>query len=108
MEYYFATGSKRADVFQTPLHLKHLHVSGKCKETHNENKQMKKIILIIGFLGLLVLAGLYAKRKYFDPKLRIENAKDEVTLLETNNELQNGDLIFQTSLSVTTPLLGLK
>jgi len=60
---------------------------------------MKKIILIIGFLGLLVLAGLYAKRKYFDPKQRIENAKDEVALLETNNELRNGDLIFQTSLS---------
>ena len=60
---------------------------------------MKKIILITGLLGLLLLAGLYAKRRYFDPKQRIEKAKNEVASLESNNELQNGDLIFQTSLS---------
>jgi Permuted papain-like amidase enzyme, YaeF/YiiX, C92 family len=60
---------------------------------------MKKIILITGLLGLLLLAGLYAKRRYFDPKQRIEKAKNEVASLETNNELRNGDLIFQTSLS---------
>ena len=60
---------------------------------------MKKIILAIGFLGLLLLVGIYAKRKYFDPKHRIEKANNEVASLETKNELQNGDLIFQTSLS---------
>jgi hypothetical protein len=74
-------------------------VSGRCIETPNENKQMKKVILIIGLLGLLLLAGPYAKRKYFDPKQRKEKAKNEVASLETNNELRNGDLIFQTSLS---------
>ena len=60
---------------------------------------MKKIILITGLLVLILLAGLYVKRRFFDLKQRIEKAKIEVVSLESNNELQNGDLIFQTSLS---------
>jgi len=38
-------------------------------------------------------------RKYYDPKHRFENAKKEVKSLADNDEIKNGDLIFQTSLS---------
>ncbi|HOS83651.1 MAG TPA: YiiX family permuted papain-like enzyme [Bacteroidales bacterium] len=59
---------------------------------------MKKGI-ILGLLGLIIIGGLYAKRKYYDPKQRFENSKNEVKSLADNNEIKNGDLIFQTSLS---------
>lgn len=59
---------------------------------------MKKII-IFSLLGLMIIGGLYAKRKYYDPKHRVENAKREVKELSDNDKIKNGDLIFQTSLS---------
>ena len=58
---------------------------------------MKKII-IFGLLGLIIIGGLYAKRKYYDPKHHLK-AKNELQELSDKNELKNGDLIFQTSLS---------
>lgn len=60
---------------------------------------MKKLILILGLLGLTIFVGLYAKRKFYDPKHRLENARTEVNKLADQDELRNGDLIFQTSLS---------
>ena len=60
---------------------------------------MKKGIIIFGFLGLIILGGLFAKRKFYDPKHKIEKAKTEVQNLINNKELKNGDIIFQTSLS---------
>jgi uncharacterized protein YycO len=60
---------------------------------------MKKRILIVGLLGLAIFTGLYAKRKFYDPKHQLENAKTEVSQLTDNYEIKNGDLIFQTSLS---------
>ena len=60
---------------------------------------MKKAIIILGLLGLTIFGGLYAKRKFYDPKHRLENAKTEVKQLADNHEIKNGDLIFQTSLS---------
>lgn len=60
---------------------------------------MKKAIIIFGLLGLIVIGGLYAKRKFYDPKHRLDNAKREVKQLADNDEIKNGDLIFQTSLS---------
>ena len=59
----------------------------------------KKSILLIGLIALIIVGGLYAKRKYYDPKHRLDNAKKEVRILTDNHELRNGDLIFQTSLS---------
>lgn len=59
---------------------------------------MKKVI-IFGLVGLIIIGGLYAKRKYYDPKHRLENAKKEVKSLADNDRIKNGDLIFQTSLS---------
>jgi uncharacterized protein YycO len=60
---------------------------------------MKKGIIILGLLGLTIFGGLYAKRKFYDPKHRLDNAKTEVKQLADNDEIKNGDLIFQTSLS---------
>lgn len=60
---------------------------------------MKKAIIILGLLGLIIFGGLSAKRKFYDPKHRLDNAKTEVKQLADNYEIKNGDLIFQTSLS---------
>jgi len=60
---------------------------------------MKKGIIILGLLGLTIFGGLYAKRKFYNPKHRLDNAKTEVKHLADNDEIKNGDLIFQTSLS---------
>jgi len=60
---------------------------------------MKKVIIILGLLGLIVFGGLSAKRKFYDPKHRLEKAKTEIKQLADQDEIKNGDLIFQTSLS---------
>ena len=60
---------------------------------------MKNRLLLIGLIVLTFIGGLYAKRKFYDPKHRIEVAKNEVKELADNEEIKNGDLIFQTSLS---------
>lgn len=60
---------------------------------------MKKAIIILGLLGLTIFGGLYAKRKFYDPKQRLDSVKTEVKQLADNDEIKNGDLIFQTSLS---------
>jgi len=60
---------------------------------------MKKVIFILGLLGLTIFVGLYAKRKFYDPKHRIETSKKEVNQLIANDKLKNGDIIFQTSRS---------
>jgi uncharacterized protein YycO len=60
---------------------------------------MKKVFLTLLLIGLFISGGLYAKRKFYDPKQRIENVKTEVKALVENDKIKNGDLIFQTSLS---------
>lgn len=60
---------------------------------------MKKAIIILGLLGLIIFGGLSAKRKFYDPKHRLEKAKTEIKELAEQDEIKNGDLIFQTSLS---------
>jgi uncharacterized protein YycO len=60
---------------------------------------MRKGIFIIVLLGLIIFGGFYTKQKFYDPKHRLDNAKTEVKQLAENDEIKNGDLIFQTSLS---------
>jgi uncharacterized protein YycO len=60
---------------------------------------LKKSLLIFGLLGLIILGVLYAKRKFYDPKHRLNNANTEIKKLADEDEIKNGDLIFQTSLS---------
>ena len=59
----------------------------------------EKRIVIFGLLLIVILAGLYAKRRLYDPKHKLNQAKIEVKQLTDNNKINNGDLIFQTSLS---------
>jgi len=60
---------------------------------------MKKGLIIFGLIGLIIIGGFYAKRKYYDPIHRIDYARTEVKEMVDKDEIQNGDLIFQTSLS---------
>lgn len=53
----------------------------------------------IGFLAFVFIIAFFAKKKLYDPKHRQENAIKEVQDLTERNELRDGDLIFQTSLS---------
>ncbi len=60
---------------------------------------MKKVIFIIGIIGLTIFIGFYTKRKFYDQIHKLDNAKSEVKNLSDRDEIKNGDLIFQTSLS---------
>ena len=60
---------------------------------------MKRVIFILGLLGLIIFSGLYVKCKYYSPEHQLENAKKEVKKLANRDEIKNGDLIFQISLS---------
>ena len=60
---------------------------------------MKRGIILFAFFGLILVCGLYAKRKFHDSKYRWGNAKTEVKNFVDTNEIKDGDLIFQTSLS---------
>jgi uncharacterized protein YycO len=61
--------------------------------------KMKRIIIILGFLGLIISGWLYINKFFFTSKHRLENAKIEASQLVDNSEIKNGDIIFQTSLS---------
>jgi len=60
---------------------------------------MRTIIIFFGLLALIAFSGCYAKRYFFNPKLRLKTAKSEIKKLADGNEIRDGDLIFQTSLS---------
>lgn len=60
---------------------------------------MKKRAIIIGLTALILFGGIYAKRKFYDPSRKLYNAQLEVKKLSDKNELKDGDIIFQTSLS---------
>lgn len=60
---------------------------------------MKRLFLTLAIIVLLVFAGLYAKRVWYDPKHRLSNATAEVDRLVADNGLRDGDIIFQTSRS---------
>lgn len=60
---------------------------------------MNKKLLLIPLILLILAGGYYAKRKYYDPKHKLENARKEVKGLTSGDEINDGDLIFQTSLS---------
>ena len=58
---------------------------------------MKKILIITAFLGLVILAGLYAKQNLHQVTSTVENPTNQRN--DINKEFREGDLIFQTSLS---------
>lgn len=60
---------------------------------------MRRVFIVLGILGLMIICGLYAKRKYYNPKHPIDNTLRENIVQFDKDEIKNGDLIFQTSQS---------
>lgn len=60
---------------------------------------MKKTAIILSLAALVVLGGYYIKLKYYDPKHKLDRARREVERFLGKEEIHDGDLIFQTSLS---------
>ena len=60
---------------------------------------MKKTAIILSLAALVVLGGYYIKLKYYDPKHKLDRARREVERFLGKEEVRDGDLIFQTSLS---------
>ena len=60
---------------------------------------MKKGLLILIVIGLPLFGGIYSKRKLHGSEQKFTSAKNEITQLSNSDEIKNGDLIFQTSLS---------
>jgi uncharacterized protein YycO len=77
-----------------------------CSKT-KPTKTLKKLIYIVGLLGLIILSGLYAKRKFYDSKQGFAKAKKKTAQIVDKKEIQNGDLIFQTSLSAQSKAIQL-
>lgn len=68
---------------------------------------MKKGIIAVVFIGVISCLGFYVKRKFYDPTCKLDAAKVEVKQLSDRGEIQNGDLIFQTSLSAQSKAIQL-
>ncbi|MGB4775018.1 MAG: YiiX family permuted papain-like enzyme [Daejeonella sp.] len=60
---------------------------------------MRKAIIIVGLSVLILISGLYAKRKFYNSVDKIEQAKIAINDFAKNDELKDGDLIFQASVS---------
>ena len=60
---------------------------------------MKKAIISFLIISLLIFAGLFVKNKFYGSNQLLEIAETEVSKLSSNDELKDGDIIFQTSLS---------
>ena len=60
---------------------------------------MKKAIISFLIISLLIFAAIFAKQKFYDSNHKLESAETEVSELSSNDELKDGDIIFQTSLS---------
>ena len=60
---------------------------------------MKKTIVLIIFLTLLILVSFYIKYTFYNTNYRTSFLLHQVKTLGNNDELKNGDLIFQTSTS---------
>ena len=60
---------------------------------------MKKITIVLIIIGLILIIGLFAKRKLYDPVHRLDNARREISKITEKASMRNGDIIFQTSLS---------
>ena len=60
---------------------------------------MKKNIFKLSLLVLTILGVLYARQIYIGHKEPLQTAREEVSTLIDENEIKDGDLIFQVSLS---------
>jgi hypothetical protein len=60
---------------------------------------LKKVIIILGLFGLIILCGLFVKQKFYDPKHQLDNLKILQNKHVEIDNIKEGDLIFQSSLS---------
>ena len=60
---------------------------------------MKRFTITIIVLIILTIVGLYAKQRLYDPKHKLALVDKQIEKLIENDELKEGDIIFQTSLS---------
>ena len=60
---------------------------------------MTKVIFILGFSGLAIFVGLCLLPEFSSFQTEQENTRIELKLLSSTDEIMEGDLIFQTSLS---------
>lgn len=58
-----------------------------------------KTLLAFGLMALVLIGGFYFGYKRYSAKHRFESSKQEVEKLVAHNEIRDGDIIFQTSLS---------
>lgn len=68
---------------------------------------MKKGIILLGLLLILLFGGFYTKRQFYNPKHRFDNMIKDVNVLSDNEKIKDGDLIFQSSLSVQSNAIQL-
>jgi uncharacterized protein YycO len=60
---------------------------------------MKRIIFMLSFVGLAVLGFSFANRQACPPKNQADKPQTQIQQIADKEELKNGDIIFQTSLS---------
>ncbi len=60
---------------------------------------MKKAIIFLILFGLVIFTTFSVKQKFYDSNDKLESAETEVAQLSSNDQLKDGDIIFQTSLS---------
>ena len=60
---------------------------------------MKKVLIISGFLILILSGVFYAKQNFYDSKNKFESYENEAGKPANEQEIRDGDLIFQISLS---------
>lgn len=58
-----------------------------------------RVIIVLISLGLIILGGIYVKKKLYDPKHSVAIARADVKEFLDKDQIRNGDIIFQTSLS---------
>lgn len=68
---------------------------------------MKKNVLVFVLISIISLAVIYFTKAFHHSSTRIDEVTFEVQKLMENNELQNGDIIFQTSLSAQSKAIQL-
>ncbi|HCA41988.1 MAG TPA: hypothetical protein DEP28_01900, partial [Bacteroidetes bacterium] len=64
-----------------------------------KSKKIFKITLLVVVLVAVIAGGIYAKKRYLDPRIKLSSANEEVQRLDNKNQLQEWDLIFHTSQS---------
>ncbi|MBP9096320.1 MAG: YiiX family permuted papain-like enzyme [Ignavibacteria bacterium] len=58
-----------------------------------------KIISISFIVVAILFLGYFAKRKFYDPAAKIRQADKEIGSLTSKDDIKNGDIIFQSSIS---------